>query len=198
MNWSKDITDLDLFSMFRVNKNIDCNVFFASRNCVSSTLLTDNKQKGSDGGETLEIKQLGAFNYTYAVNRFQDRSGGLVNGEYNEATEEYNDNDPQPRDKTPIILSRARINLYSPHYKNAIGEIVMPDRINQSTVIGTYNANAYYDWWILFCIDGSNGIDTLKVINKFSFKQPSSSYCTDIGQGMATSFISSKINMRKN
>ena len=36
-----------------------------------------------------------------------------------------------------------------------------------------------YKYWIGFCIDGSVGISSLKIINKFTENKPSQFFCED-------------------
>ena len=70
LNWSSVVKDLDLYSFFRVNNFINCNVFFGNRKCVETNLVTDNSNYGSKGGETISVESFGNFMYTFAVRIF--------------------------------------------------------------------------------------------------------------------------------
>lgn len=178
LNWGTQVKDLDLFAMFRVDKNTDCNIFFGSKKCASATLDTDNKEFGNNGGESLTVQKLGSFNYTLAVNKYQDRSNGEISGEFNEETNEYNRaTQVDPIDTTPISISNANVYVYSPYYLYPILSISIPETISQDNVIGTYSQNNDYNWWVLFCLDGSQGLNSLTLVNKFADKQPTSSFC---------------------
>lgn len=181
LNWGDRVQDLDIFSIFRVSKYIECNVYFGSKSCVSTKLETDNKNYGNAGGETILVEKLGKYNYVFAVNKYQDRSNGVVVGEYNESTDDYQEeNIPATVNTTPITASNAKVYVYSPHYLNSIIDINISSNINQSNVIGDFKPNESYNWWVLFCIDGTNGMESLKLVNKFMASQPTSKFCDDI------------------
>ena len=196
LNWGDQYEDLDLFSFFAVNKWIECRIFFGNKNCVMTKLVTDNSHAGQKGGETMSVERLGNFKYTFAVNKFQDRSRGIVKGEYNENTKAYDDSNPAPWSDSKITQSKAKIAIYSPHYLNAIVSLDIPTSLNSFNTVGEYDPEKYYDWWVLFCLDGGEGMDSLKVVNKFVPYQPSGKFCKDYDESKNVSFA--KNNKMKN
>ena len=188
LNWGDEVEDLDLFTFFNVNKYIECRIFFGNKNCVQTELLTDNSKNGAKGGETLSVDSLGSFKYTFAVNKFQDRSRGIVKGEYNENTKTYDNSNPVPWSSTKITDSRAKVAIYSPHYLNAIVSLDIPTNVNMFNTVGEYDKNKFYDWWVLFCLDGKEGMDSLKVINRFVSYQPSGKFCSEYDEKKNLSF----------
>merc|ERR1712032_1468175 len=34
-----------------------------------------------------------------------------------------------------------------------------------------------FNWWLAFCFDGSKGIESIKIVNKLSVKEPDFTYC---------------------
>ena len=41
-------------------------------------------------------------------------------------------------------------------------------------------ADAKFDWWHVFCLDGYKGLKSLKTINKLTEKNPKHTYCEDL------------------
>lgn len=133
------------------------------------------------------MDNLGKFFYVFAVNKFQDRSNGKVQGEFNESNGKYDEtNIPAPIDSTSISASNAKVFLYSPNYLSPILDINIPSEVNDSNVIGVYDNSKTYNWWILFCVDGTKGISSLRLVNRFSDTQPNSVFCSDLYSGKIT------------
>lgn len=189
LNWGDAVKDLDLFSMYRPSKSISCVVFFGTPACSGSVFQTVHNNFGNIGGESLTFNRLGKFNYTFAVNNFIDTSGGVIKGEFNEQTNSYNSDVEIVVKETKIEDSRGRISFISPNYEFPLLELKVPTSINEFNTVEPYNKDEKYKWWILFCLDGSKGINELKVVNKFSSKQPTSIFCDELGKHTKNSFL---------
>lgn len=151
---------------------------------MSTEFLSENSEYGNSGGESITINELGKFNYLFAVNKIQDLSNGRIYGEYNESSGRYDyDKIIVQKDDNPITKSKAKVKVFSNKYINSLIEITIPSSISKETVIGEYSKEKNYNWWVVFCIDGKNGIDSLKVINKLMSTEPTFEFCEDYDKG---------------
>ena len=68
----------------------------------------------------------------------------------------------------------AFIYIYSNGFKIPPIKIPIPD---YDTNDGEYNNDKEYIYWAAFCIDGKKGINSLKIINKFTVNEPEQNIC---------------------
>lgn len=189
LNWGEMVKDLDLFAMYRPSKSISCVVFFGTTACTGSVFQTVHNNYGNIGGESLTFNRLGKFNYTFAVNNFIDTTGGVIKGEFNEETKSYNNDVDIVIKETKLEESKGKVSFISPNYEFPLLELKVPTSINDMNTVEPFNKDTKYNWWVLFCLDGSNGINSLKVVNKFSSKQPTSIFCDELGRHTKKSFL---------
>ena len=121
----------------------------------------------------------------FFVHKYTDVSGGVAYGEEkidgvdpeehfyfypNTTSEETNDED------APLINSRASIKIFGPVFWTPISVVNIPENIN-------LNGNEEeYKYWAAFCINGEQGMSSLKIINKLYKSEPDITECENLYQ----------------
>lgn len=187
LTWGNRPLDLDIHSIFQIDKKEECNMFFGLKDCVGSTIDADNNNGGNNGVETFTIERLGRFIYILSVNNYNDVSEGRVQGEWDPELDKLEEQEKEIYGKnynkhkhyetyyTPLNKSEAFINVYSPHYQLPILTVNIPSKIDESNILDDKleDNNTIFKWWNVFCLDGRKGLSSLTVINKFSKNKPS-------------------------
>jgi len=76
-----------------------------------------------------------------------------------------------------LAESNAKISIFVHGFKNAIREITIPVNVEANLLLESDKNKKYYDWWVPFCLNGSVGMESLKVINKLTSQIPKEAYC---------------------
>ena len=176
LSWDLKPPDLDLFSRFQVSKNYYCYTFFGNKKCAKTEFFFDNKNPEKISSEIIEIKELSDYIYFFYVRKYFDHSNGETQNEFKiEGVEDDNE-----INKTEIYKlydnnlndTSANIFIYSNGYKIPSIKIPMPDyEINKD------NLNKEYIYWAAFCINGKEGINSMKIINKYYENEPEKNIC---------------------
>ena len=190
LSWPFGPKDLDLHSFFSISRFSKCEVYFGQRDCVGTTLDTDNFNGGASGVETITINLLGNYIYTFAVNKYVDVTTG--NGQAQGDTpvsgqEESNSTAVEAAinigiPDTTLAQSTAKISVYSYGYKGPIFSLTVPTFMPENLIVNTQNESGIndeksYNWWLAFCLNGSTGFNSLTPVNKLSTDIPSYNYC---------------------
>lgn len=181
LSWPYGPKDLDIHSFFKVSRFSKCEVFFGKRDCVGTSLDTDNFSGGNNGVETITINQLGKYVYTFAVHKYTDVSNGVatgdspVNGAQTNSTDDTSltnrtsaDNIPD----VPLSASLAKISVYDYGFKESIYQISVP-----TTDPNNLNAS---NWWLALCLDGNAGINSLTAVNELYTDKPDYTICENL------------------
>ena len=200
LSWPFGPKDLDLHSFFSISRFSKCEVYFGQRDCVGTSLDTDNFNGRSNGVETITINLLGNYIYTFAVNKYVDLTNGQAEGdttvsgqeESNTLQVEIVDKDNGIPDST-LSQSTAKISVYSFGYKGPIFVLVVPTFRPENLIVSTedgsgINDEKSYNWWLAFCLNGTTGFNSLTPVNKLSTDIPSNTYCRDIFNKENTGF----------
>ncbi len=183
LSWESSPKDLDIHALFQLSRMQKCEVYFAKKDCVGVTLDVDNLDGGTNGVETITINTLGNYIYTITVNKYVDNSNGVAPGE-NNVNEDNNTpyRSPTVWANIPLYQSKAKVSVYAPGFSDPIKIISVPIIVDDTTVYGVMETNnpESYDWWIVFCFDGSEGIDSIVTVNKFKFSKPTLKDCSNI------------------
>lgn len=192
LTWPDAPRDLDIYSIFKTGKFSSCQVYFGKKTCSGTHLDVDNNQGGRKGSETITIDILEKYIYTFAVRKYFDASeNGLAPGEirvegaplsadYNYAILPETDR-PELLPNITLSESRAKVSVFISGFKAALREINVPvTPVGNLLYPTTDKDNKYYDWWLAFCLDGKAGLESLRIVNKLSSKNPKDTYCENL------------------
>jgi len=188
LSWPNAPRDLDLYAIFKTGKFTKCQVFFGKTICSKTHIDVDNNMGGNKGAETITIDVLEKFIYTFAVRKYVSTAkdnlapgekrieGAPLNSDYNYEFLPESER-PELIANATLSESNAKISIFVNGFKNAIREIIVPSNPEENLLSDTDKNKKYYDWWVPFCLNGSQGIDSLKIVNKMTTEQPKETYC---------------------
>lgn len=170
LSWPDGPSDLDLHSSFKVSSSKKCHVYFGNKNCVGSSLDVDNTKGGKNGVETITINELGNYIYMFYVHRYADRSNGVATGETTAPGFNPSSSSSQTNTSgTELYQSFAKISIFGYGYHTPIASI----DVNTANT----NGNSQGKYWAVLCLNGKQGIQSLKVVNTILTSQPNLSTC---------------------
>jgi hypothetical protein len=193
LSWPFAPRDLDIHSFFKISRFSKCEVYFGKRDCVGTNLDTDNYNGGSNGVETITINSLGNYVYTFAVHKYTDVSNGVAPGEQPVAGSPPSP--PSGRNETinvpdiPLSESRAKVSIYAYGFKGAIYQLMVPSFRSNVALQSDETDRNKFTWWIGFCLNGNEGVNSLSVINKLSKDKPNYTLCEGIYTTPKKSFL---------
>ena len=171
MDWENNPPDLDLICRFKVKDNIFCYTFFGNNICVDTYYPNDNRKKGINGPETIEVEILGEYNYFFYVRKYFDVSNNTAKmerkinhfeDEDNKISLYYKQNDDS------IKNSEVKLSLYA-------NGIRIPSFILNVPNVEDFNES--YIYWGGFCLNGNKGLEGINIINKFYENEPPKNIC---------------------
>ena len=161
---------MDFHAFFKVSSTKKCHVYFGNKNCVGSSLDVDNTKGGKNGVETITINELGNYIYMFYVHRYADRSNGVAAGESTAAGFNPSGSSSQTNASgTELYQSFAKISIFGYGYHTPIASI----DVNTANA----NGNNQGKYWAVLCLDGKQGIQSLKVVNTILTSAPNLSTC---------------------
>lgn len=188
LSWPDAPSDLDLYSIFKTGKFTKCMVFFGKTSCSKTQLDIDNRMGGRKGAETITIEVLEKYIYTFAVRKYVSTSvdnlapgekrveGAPMSSDYN--YEILPDNErPELLPNITLSESTAKVSIFVAGFKNAIQEIVVPLNVQDNLLMDSDKNKKYYDWWLAFCLNGTEGMNSIKIVNKLTSELPKETYC---------------------
>lgn len=187
LSWPNAPSDLDIYSFFRTTSRRRCTVFFGKKRCKGLRLDVDNNLGGRKGAETITINILENYIYTFVVRKYVDESeNGLAPGEERvdgAPEEEYEK--PEKLPNIPIHESKAKLSIFVGGVSKSLLTINVPtsasiDNLLKESDKENTEEKRKFDWWHVFCLDGSQGLESLKTINKLTMKNPRHMYCEDL------------------
>ena len=171
MDWENNPPDLDLICRFKVKENTFCYTFFGNNKCVDTYYPNDNRKKGINGPEIIEVDILGNYNYFFYVRKYFDVSNNTAKmerkinhfeDEDNKISLYYKQNDDS------IKNSKVKLSLYA-------NGIRIPSFILNVPNIEDFNES--YIYWGGFCLNGNKGLEGINIINKFYENEPPKNNC---------------------
>ena len=181
LEWEKNPPDLDLFCRFRIkneqnNSKINyCYTFFGNQRCVESNYPLDNKKGGDQSCEIIEIETVSDYVYFFYVRKYFDTSNSTAQNEFkiNDIDDDLNSGENNIKtyykDNDELLKnSKAKISIYANGIKTPIN--IMNIR-NEDLDENKYN------YWAGFCLNGKEGLQSLKIINKFYKNEPPKNIC---------------------
>ena len=186
LSWPNAPADLDVYSFFRTTSRRKCTVFFGKKKCKGLRLDVDNNMGGRKGAETITINLLENYIYTFIVRKYVDASvNGLGPGEERvdgAPEEDYAKPDVLPN--IPIHESKAKLKIFVGGTQQNILSIAVPGSASEDNLLTDSDKedskNKKFDWWHVFCLDGSQGLKSLKTVNKLTVDSPRNTYCEEL------------------
>ena len=175
LEWENKPPDLDLICRFQVTKDLYCYTFFGNKKCGKTKYFFDSRDKTEISSEIIEIDEFSDYVYLFYVRKYIDTSNGITINEYKiDGVEE-----PSKINYTDIDIK------YNEHLKSTIARLLIYSNgynipslaINIPGFIENENNNIDYNHWVAFCINGKEGINSLKVINKLESNEPDKNIC---------------------
>ena len=177
LEWGLKPPDLDLICRFQVTQNYYCYTFFANNICGETEFFIDNRFPEQMSSEIIEISEFSNYLYLFYVRKYFDNSNGKTQNELKiagvESDEEMNHTGKYLLYDEYLNNTSANIYIYSNGYKIPAIKINVPDfELNENNI-----TNKEYIYWAAFCINGNEGINSLKVINQFMQDEPAKNIC---------------------
>lgn len=187
LSWPDAPSDLDLYSYFRTTTYTACTVFFGENHCNHLILNADNNKGGRKGAETITLNLQQNFIYTFVARKYIDKSNGHLENEIRvEGAPEIIYNKPKKSRDIPMDKSKAKISFYGFGFSQKIFEINIPENIDKENLVypeeefDRKNDDQDFNWWLAFCFDGSQGVKSIKIVNKLSRKEPDFTFCENL------------------
>ena len=174
LSWPDGPSDVDIHSMFKVTKIRKCHVYFGNKACTGVELDVDNTKGGKNGVETITINSLGNYVYTFYVHKYVDSTSGNADGETRTPSFTPTQNEYiSDINAVKLYESKAKVVVYGAGYRAPIATFEV------GTAPCDTEEQKEYKYWVLFCLNGSEGVSSLKGINELVEEAPSYSYCDE-------------------
>ena len=177
--------DVDLHAKFRTKSNYYCRVFFGNSWCMGVNYYKDSYDISKQGVEKIVIKEPGKYIYMIYLHMYLDISKGYAHGEekikgvdydmetYYETLNELEEQSFNNKDNNNNnIISNIGLTIYSPGYRIPIQTIYADKSFN--------NNNNENKFWIALCINGIEGLNSLKIVDKYTNEEPNISLCDNL------------------
>ena len=178
LSWGLKPLDLDFICRFPAYNNYNCYTFFGNKKCGKTKYFIDNKIPDLISSEIIEISEFSDYTYLFYIRKYFDKSNGLTQNEFKiegvENIKKMNHTESYIIYDEYLNNTSAFIYIYSNGFKIPPIKIPIPD---YDTNDGEYNNDKEYIYWAAFCIDGKKGINSLKIINKFTVNEPEQNIC---------------------
>ena len=176
LEWDLKPPDLDLICRFQVTKNHYCYTFFGNKVCGETKFFIDNRLPEQMSSEIIEISEFSDYLYLFYVRKYFDNSKGKTQNQFKiEGVE--NDKDMDHTETYTLFdeylnNTSSNIYIYSNGYKIPAIKIPIPDyEVNDD------NTDKEYIYWAAFCINGNEGINSLRIINQYMQNEPAKNIC---------------------
>lgn len=173
LSWPDAPKDLDIHTFFKISRFSQCEIYFGERECIGTSLETDNLLGGKKGVESVYIHEIGNYIYTFAVQyNFDKVNTTSIDGTEITTTE----NAPNP---TLFWNSKAKISIYTSELKVPYLQVFVPS-FEENNILDPGSDELSYTWWLAFCLDGSKGLSSLIQVNKLTTEKPTADYCQNL------------------
>ena len=176
LEWDNKPPDLDLFCQFKVSKDHYCYTFFGNKKCGDTEFFIDSREPKEISSEIIEISEFSEYVYLFYVRKYFDKSNGKTRNEFKiesvEVNQKINYTDLSIRYDKNLNESIGRILIYTNGFKIPALKIAMPGYLEEQ------KNQTEYIYWIAFCVNGKEGINSLRVINELSRNEPRKNTCS--------------------
>ena len=167
LEWDYKPPDLDLICRFQVKKNHYCYTFFGNKKCVETEYFQDSREPKEISSEIIEINEFSEYLYFFYVRKYFDISDGKTKNEKKKDGVEIgpyiNYIDIDIKYNEYLNNNSARLLIYTNGLRVPAIKINIPGFENNETQMENQTE---YNYWAGFCINGKEGISSLKVVNK--------------------------------
>ena len=167
LEWDYKPPDLDLICRFQVKKNHYCYTFFGNKKCVKTEYFQDSREANEISSEIIEINEFSEYLYFFYVRKYFDISNGKTKNEKKKDGVEIgpyiNYTDIDIKYNEYLNNTAARLLIYTNGFRVPAIKINIPGFENTES---QSNNQTEYNYWGAFCINGKEGISSLKVVNK--------------------------------
>ena len=184
LEWESKPNDLDLICRFKVSEKDYCYTFFGNKKCVETAFYRDAKNGNGKFSEVIEIEEFSDYMYLFYVRKYFDESNGESKNERKisgvDMGENLNFTDLYKNNNELLVNSMAKLLVYSNGLKYPMIKIDINDYINEDlTIENSYKKkeDSKDIYWIGFCVNGKEGLNTIKIINKISKNEPAKNIC---------------------
>ena len=183
LEWDFKPPDLDLICRFQVKKNHYCYTFFGNKKCVETEYFQDSREAKEISSEIIEINEFSEYLYFFYVRKYFDTSNGKTKNEkkkegveigpninYTELDIKYNEY---------LNNTSARLLIYTNGLRVPAVKINIPGFENnkENQTNNQAKNQTEYNYWAGFCINGREGISSLKIVNKIYKNEISKDIC---------------------
>ena len=185
LEWESKPNDLDLICRFKVSEKDYCYTFFGNERCVETSFYTDAKNGEGKYSEIIEVEEFSDYMYLFYVRKYYDESNGEAKNERKingvDMNRNLNFTDLYKNNNETLVNSNAKLLIYSNGLKYSTIRVDINDYINENLSIeNSYNEEDNKGiYWIGFCINGKEGLNSIKIINKISKIEPAKNICSD-------------------
>jgi hypothetical protein len=186
LTWPDAPSDLDLFSTFKTSPTTACSVFFGKKYCNGVLLNADNNHGGRKGAESITIELLEDFVYSFIAKKYDEKTeNGNLKGEITvPGAPKIINKIPDKFADINFIDSKAKVSLYTSGYEFSLFDTFIPNNLARENLLfpnqDEKNLPKDINWWLAFCLDGSKGIDSIRIVNKLSSSEPKFTYCEEL------------------
>ena len=172
LEWDYKPPDLDLICRFQVKKNHYCYTFFGNKKCVETEYFQDSREPKEISSEIIEINEFSEYLYFFYVRKYFDISNGKTKNEKKKEGVEIgpyiNYTDIDIKYNEYLNNTSARLLIYTNGYRVPAIKINIPgfENNNETQTENEAKNKTEYNYWAGFCINGKEGIKSLKVVNK--------------------------------
>ena len=184
LEWDYKPPDLDLICRFQVKKNHYCYTFFGNKKCVETEYFQDSREPKDISSEIIEINEFSEYLYFFYVRKYFDISDGKTKNEKKKDGVEIgpyiNYTDIDIKYNEYLNNTSARLLIYTNGLRVPAMKINIPgfeNNIENQTVNQAKNKTEY-NYWAGFCINGKEGISSLKIVNKIFKNEISKDICS--------------------
>lgn len=146
LGWKSQNLDLDLHVTFKLDDNYDCDVSYAYKHCGGAKIQSTNIHGGYNGGEVIDLYEVGNTTYLFYVKDFRKDTSELL-------TENRRLN---------ILQSEAEVKIYTANYEEPIVKLHVPDEYQWPD-----SDPVEFRVWLAFCLKGAEGLESLKPVKAF-------------------------------
>ena len=180
LEWISGPYDLNLFSYFKSSDKDQCEVFFGNKKCQFTMVNNENYNNGTQGSQVMTVDKVGNYTYTFAVKQFVINDDPVQRGEVKALGAEGE----APKERYPPYMRNLTSNEMMMKLKESKAVVkVFTSGYNKEIFkvdITTAKGDDDGEFWVAFCLDGLQGISSIREVNVIEKGKINYKYCEDI------------------
>ncbi len=146
LGWKSQNLDLDLHVTFKLDEKYDCDVSYAYKHCGGAKIQSTNIYGGYNGGEVIDLYEVGNTTYLFYIKDFRKDSSDL----------------PIENKRLNILQSEAEVKVYTANYDEPVVRLQVPDQYPWPD-----SDPNEFRVWLAFCMKGAQGLESLSPVKAF-------------------------------